>query len=67
MNIMRNDEAKESLEKIDLMLQQIKKARNELIEFFGPQIVLAAETLANFDQIEDDMKQLRGQVMEFVL
>lgn len=64
---MTNEEIQDNLRKIDEMLNQIVKARAELIEFFGPETVLAAETLMSFEKIQNDIKQLRGQILEGVV
>lgn len=62
---MLDDKAKDTLEKIEEMLAQITKARNELTHYFGAEVLLAAETLVKFDRMENDIKQLKGQVLEY--
>lgn len=61
------EEAQENLQRIEEILQQVKAAKQGMLDNLGPEFIMAIEVMKSFDKIENDMKQLRGQILEYVV
>lgn len=62
--------AQEHIEKLNEMLETISESKMTILEHFSNELIIAAdvvETIKVLDDVANDLKQLRGKVIEYIV
>lgn len=65
-----NELTRINLEKIETMLRDIEEAKNAISAYFSDELLIAADvvdTIKTLNDLENQMKQLRGKVIEYIV
>lgn len=64
---MSDIDVQDAMNKIEEILGTLDNTEKSLIEAFGADIVAAAKILVEIEIMRNNIKQIRGQVMEFIV
>lgn len=64
---MDNFNSKKTLNKMEEILETLDKTEQCLVDVYGIEIIEAAKALNNINDMRNNIKKMRGEVMEFVV
>lgn len=64
---MKDIDVNAAMNKINEILDTLEQVENGLIEMFGIEVISAAKALNDINEMRNRMKQMRGEVIEFIV